>query len=175
MTQLTCGALALLMLLACSGDNMGGSRPPGSTTEQRCASFVERGLTVEGRTRAALHQTLGAPASIDVTTEPNRHIPDGIDSLVTVTYPGITFSVRKPPEGGDLMERIVVQDNRWLRWSEPGIGASSESVISSIGEPAERDETMLRYSCGTGIVEEPVTFVLENGRVREIVFDFYVD
>jgi hypothetical protein len=165
-----CGALALLTLFAC-----GGARPPGATAEERCANWVERGLTVDARTRATLRETIGAPESVDVTTEPNRHIPDGIDTLVTVDYPGVAFSIRKPPEGGDLTERVVVNDNRWLRWTDPGIGTTVERVITSLGEPTDREETLLRFSCGRGIVEEPVTFVLENGRVSEILFDFYVD
>jgi len=175
MKRITCGILALLTLLGCGGEGVGGARPPGAGAEERCANFVTRSLTVEARTRTALREALGAPESVDVTTEPNRHIPDGTDSLVTVSYPGVAFSLRKPPEADDLMERIVVRDNRWLRWSEPGIGATSEDVTLILGEPAERDATLLRYSCSTGIVEEPVSFVLENGRVREIVFEFYVD
>jgi hypothetical protein len=171
----TYGLSLVLLLFACGCNGGGASLPPGDTAEERCANWVEGALTVEARTRGALLQALGAPDSVLATTEPNRHIPDGIDSLITVNHQGIVFSVRKPPAGGDLVERIVVRDNRWLRWTEPGIGTSAERVVQSIGEPAEREATLLRYSCGTGIVEEPVSFVLENGRVLEILFEFYVD
>jgi hypothetical protein len=168
------GCLLLLGLLACDRD-LGRSPPPGSTPEERCASWVANGLAVEARTRATLEQELGPPRQTQTATGPNRHIPDGVDSIITVHYPGIVFALRKPPEGGDLLETAVVSDDRWLRWTDPGIGSSANRIIEILGAPAERSDSLYRYTCGTGIAEEPVSISIADQRVAEIVFEFYVD
>lgn len=170
-------ALACLVVSgACAGTGEGGGDPPpGETAAERCAAWIEEALAVTGTGRDDIRAQLGEPTEVSATTEPNRHIPDATDSLFTVTYPGIVFSLRKPPEGGDLLERAHVTDNAHLLWTDPGIGASAERVIEVLGEPAEREPDLLHYACGSGPVNEPAFFVLRDSVVQAVIFDFYVD
>ncbi len=161
------------LLIACAGGERSG--PPGETAAERCTAFMARALTLDASSRASLQGALGAPDTVEAMTEPNRHIPDGIDSLFFVHYAGASATLRKPPAGGELLEKVVVTDARHLRWSEPGIGTAEARVLELLGEPLERDADVLVYQCGEGPVDEPVTFLLANGVVREVVFTYYVD
>ena len=165
----------VLVLSACAGAGDGSAVPPGDTAAERCATWTAEALAVTGTTRADIRAQLGEPAEITAATEPNRHIPDAIDSLFTMTYTGIVFSLRTPPQAGDMLERAHVTDNAHLLWSEPGIGVTAERVIELIGEPAEREPDLLHYACGTGPVSEPVFVVIRDSVVQAVIFDFYVD
>lgn len=163
----------LLAAAACAGGE--GSMPPGETAAERCRAFVEDGLALDSLTRTGLRAQLGEPQRVEATTEPNRHIPDAVDSLFTMVWPGATVLMRMPPAGNDLVEQIALTDGRWLRWQTPGIGAAEARVMEVLGQPQERQPNVLRYACGGGPVDEPVGFVIENGSVARIVFDYYVD
>lgn len=163
---------ALLLAAACAGSD---GEPPGGTAAERCRAWVEEGLAIDSLTRAGLRARLGEPTDVVAATEPNRHIPDAIDSLFTLSWTGVSVAVRTPPSGTDLVERVSVQDNRWLRWPDPGIGSTEERVIDVLGAPQERQPGVLRYACGSGPVDEPVGFIITEGIVSEIIFDFYVD
>lgn len=169
------GPLLALLLTASACTRGEGTMPPGETAEERCRAFVEDGLALDSLTRAGLRAQLGEPERIEAATEPNRHIPDAVDSLFTMVWPGATAVLRTPPAGNDLVEQISLTDGRWLRWNVPGIGSAEARVIEVLGPPQERQPNVLRYACGGGPVDEPVGFVIENGSVAEIVFDFYVD
>lgn len=149
--------------------------PPGDTAAERCVRYVEEGLALDSLTRAGLRAALGEPASIETDTEPNRHIPDAIDSLFTLAWEGLEVRVRTPPSGSDLVERVTVRHDRYLRWPDPGIGATQDHVAEVLGPPQERQPGVVRYACGSGPVSEPVGFVITDAHVVEIVFDFYVD
>lgn len=180
--------LPFLLVLACSGAptpsgqpaaaGATGARaaaPVGSTAAERCAAFVANGLTVAQRTRAELREEFGAPDTVIARTEPNRHSPGVTDSLFTVRYPGLTIEIRKPAGGGDMAERMTVTYPRNLTYAEPNIGARETRVIELLGEPTAREAGRVTYECGAGTVPSPVTFVIEDAVVREIVFAFYVD
>lgn len=180
--------LPFLLLMACSGgptpsgqpaaaSATGGraAAPAGSTPAERCAAFVANGLAVAQRTRTELREEFGAPDTVIARTEPNRHSPGATDSLFTARYPGLTIEIRKPARGGDMAERMTVTYPRHLTYAEPGIGARETRVIELLGEPATRNADRLTYECGAGPVSSPVTFVIENAVVREVVFAFYVD
>lgn len=165
-------ALGLAVATACIEPE---DLPPGETAAERCVAYVERGLAVDSLTRAALRTGLGPASEESVTTEPNRHIPDAIDSLFTLQWPGLTVNVRTPPAGNDLVERVTVTDDRWLRWTDPGIGDTEARLREILGTPQERQGNVLRYACGMGPVDQPVGFVIADGAIVRIVFDFYVD
>jgi hypothetical protein len=167
-------AAALGLALACAGGD-GGTQPPGETPAERCQAWVDQGLAIDTLTRAGLRARLGPPTDVVAATEPNRHIPDAIDSLFTMHWPGASVMLRTPPSGADLAERVTVRDDRWLRWTDPGIGDAGARVVEVLGPPQERQPGILRYACGAGPVDEPVGFVIVDGVVSEIVFDFYVD
>lgn len=152
----------------------GAELPPGATEAERCAAYVQDGLTLHAANRAEIRRALGAPDTVDVSTEPNRHVLESTDSLLTIVYAGVSFRLRRPGPGGELIENVTVRDNKYLRFA-PGTGASEAAVLEALGEPAARAEDELIYACGTGAVDDPVTFRLANGNVAEIVFAYYVD
>lgn len=164
-------ALCALALAACNTPEMS---PPGDTPEERCAAWTDAGPAI-ALERASLEATLGAPDSLASTVEPNRHIPDATDVIHILTWPGISITVRTPPDGRELVEDVVIRDDRFLRWPDPGIGDHANAVMTLLGEPAEHDATHLLYFCGAGPVNEPVAFELRNDSVAAIVFHFYVD
>lgn len=152
------------------------SPPPGATAAERCAAFVGRGLRVTGTTRPEIRAELGDPLEVDVVTEPNRHMVGATDSLFALGYQGIEFQIRTPPSGRDLLERVVVRDNRHLRYARPGIGDARADVVSLLGPPTDGSEPdRLIYECGDGITPNPVHIVLADDVVREIWYTYYVD
>lgn len=166
------GCAVLFVATACAGPP---DLPPGETAAERCVAYVERGLALDSLTRAGLRARLGPATEETVATEPNRHIPDAIDSLFTMQWIGLSVDLRTPPSGDDLVERVTVTDDRWLRWTDPGIGDTEEGLREFLGTPQERQTDVLRYACGEGPVSEPVGFVITEGVITEVVFDFYVD
>jgi hypothetical protein len=137
-----------------------------------CGELLESGLRAEP-TRAALRAAFGEPDSVRGWTEPNRHIPDVVDSLFVVSYDGLRLELRKPPGGGDMADLAVVTDGRFLARAGLGPGAPAERIVSVLGEPRERGADALRYDCGD--VSAPVTFRLAGGTVRVVELDYYLD
>lgn len=129
-------------------------------------------------TRSALAEAYGEPDSVEVTTEPNRHIPDATDSLFVVHYPGLAVTLRTPPSARDLVSAITVTDNRYLAYPSIGIGTREEAVIAALGQPHESTTTdgttTLVYACGEE-VEQPVTFLVRDDVVVRIDASYYVD
>ena len=131
-----------------------------------------------GATRNALAEAYGAPDSVEVTTEPNRHMPGATDSLFVVHYPGLAVTLRTPPSARDLVSAVTVTDNRYFAYPSIGIGARASALVGALGEPDERTTaggtTSLIYACGEE-VEQPVTFHLRDGVVMRIEASYYVD
>ena len=129
-------------------------------------------------TRSALAEAYGEPDSVEVTTEPNRHIPDATDSLFVVNYPGLAVTLRTPPSARDLVSAVTVTDNRYLAYPSIGVGTREEAVVAALGEPHERTDvdgtTVLTYACGEE-VEQPVIFHIRDGVVVRIEASYYVD
>lgn len=155
------------------------SAPPPPTTSAPAPATLScddlaRTLLVVEPTRAALAARFGPPDSLEVATEPNRHVPGQVDSLFVAHYDGLTSAIRTPSPGRDLPFHVVVTDSRFLRYPALGIGATATAVEAALGPPTRRTPTTLVYECGEG-AEEPVTFRLRDGVVERIVVDFYVD
>jgi hypothetical protein len=143
--------------------------PPG------CEALEQTLLRFEP-TRAALANRVGPPDSMELVTQPNRHVEGVTDSLFTIYYPGLVAGVHKPGGGEDLVSHVSVTDNRYLAFPRIGIGAQQDSVIAALGPPTEgrADGSVLTYNCGMG-PDQPVTFHLQGGRVSRITIEYYVD
>ena len=153
------------------------ARSPAPTLSLDCDTLAAA-LLRSGATRSALAQAYGEPDSIEVTTEPNRHMPGATDSLFVVHYAGLAVTLRTPPAARDLVSAVTVTDNRYLAYPSIGIGARESAVVGALGEPDERTTadgtTSLIYACGEE-VEQPVTFHLRDGVVVRIEASYYVD
>lgn len=135
---------------------------------------LERSILRTETTRAALSAAYGPPDSTRSWTEPNRHVPEAIDSLFVVHYPGLEVQIRRPPSGDDLTSHVSIRENRYLSEPSVGIGAPADQVMSVLGEPGSRGEDRLVYDCGPH-TEQPVTFWLADGTVERIEISYYVD
>jgi hypothetical protein len=143
--------------------------PPG-------CDALEETLLRFAPTRAALASRMGPADSVELVTQPNRHVAGVTDSLFTIHYPGLVAGVHKPGGGSDLVSHVAVTDNRYLAFPRIGIGAQRDSVISALGPPAEgqADGSVLTYNCGMG-PDQPVMFHIQDGRVSRITIEYYVD
>lgn len=107
---------------------------------------------------------------------PNRHVPGVRDTLFELFYPGLRVGIHHPGGGRDLLSSVVVAEDRYLGFPRLGIGTTEEEVREALGVPEAAAGDSLTYLCRTCPgAEEPVTFVLEDGRVVRIRFDYYVD
>jgi hypothetical protein len=141
-----------------------------------CDGFVAEALSVRARTRAEFRSELGEPDRVEAETEPNRHDPSVTDSIFRIHHPGLVAQIRRPPAGGDMLERVEVSDNRFLAYPSLGVGAPAERITFTLGPPRERTNGRLVYECGAQFQpEEPVIFHLEGDDVVELWFTRYVD
>jgi hypothetical protein len=183
-------ACCALLLLACNdasrseGDApAGAARAADSATAAApddmqalstmdCGVFQDSALRVRP-SRAALREAFGEPDSVRGWTEPNRHVPDVVDSLFVVRYPGLDVSIRRPYGGLDMADFAAVRENRYLARPALGMGVPAAEVVRVLGAPAERSDTLLRYDCGE--VGMPVIFRMSGGAVTALELDYYVD
>lgn len=176
-------AWSAVLLLACGGRSE--SEPPGAEGEAAApgpaevnlpdrTEFVERGLATAAGSRAELQASLGAADSIAAEVVPNRHVPGVLDTIYTVHYQDLVAILHHPGGGGDLLSMVQVSSNRHLRY--PVIGADAQTIDRAFGRPDEASDSSLTYyctSCQAG--NDPVQLVVEDGEVRRVRFNFYVD
>lgn len=125
--------------------------------------------------REGLCELFGEPDSVHAQAVTNRHDPARTDTIVTLHYPGARYIVYVVTAGGELPELADIASNAHLRYTRPGIGTPVDSLRAWFGEPTRRTAGELEYECLACEVPQPVTFHVRDGRVRRIVFDFYVD
>lgn len=154
-------------LTGCSTEDRGGALP--ATCDDLAAVMLD---PVPMRDR--LQSRFGPADSLEVTTQPNRHLEGVTDSIFTVHYPGLTVRLHKPGGAEALVSHVTVGDNRYLAFPRIGIGAPEDSVVAALGPPTDRTTHRLTYSCGIG-AEQPVHFELDRGRVARVTIDYYVD
>lgn len=135
---------------------------------------LHQGILAVQPTRAAFAAAFGRPDTVIAMTEPNRHVPNAVDSLFTVAYPGFVMELRTPSDARDMATSVAVEDNRYLAWPGIGIGVSADRVRAVLGPPAASGSERITWDCGME-VEEPVTFVIDDGRVVRIEISYYVD
>lgn len=187
----TC-ALVLLLAAACDGAQERPPAPPADSPgpapvdAPRTADdapppvslrdYIAEGAHAHGLTRAQLVQRFGRPDSVASIAVPNRHDPAVTDSVVTLVYPEgryVYYVVTQGP--GEILDAAHVFADTHLRHATPGIGATADEVRAAFGTPLRAGADRLEYECTTCEVPEPVAFVLVDGRVHHVEFDYYVD
>jgi len=138
--------------------------------------YIAEAAQAHGLTRAQLIARLGEPDSVGSMPVPNRHDPAVTDSVVQLLYPGARYTYYVVSAGpGEILDEARISSKEHLRHARPGIGSPESEVRAAFGAPTAARAGQLEYECRTCEVPEPVTFVLGNGRVSEIRFDYYVD
>ena len=168
---------ATLLLAGCG---LRGPEPIPGPPPPSADDFVRDGLLLPGQTRAELLVALGEPRQRQVVPMENRHDPAITDTIVAWTYPGVVFHLHQVGSGGpEFLTDVEVMDNRYLRFPGAGIGVAREEVRAVMGPPHEEapdpsEDIYLCRSCEGPY--EPVIFRYgTDGRVRSILFSFYVD
>jgi hypothetical protein len=150
------------------------ARSPSSAADAiSCAGLHDRLLRVPP-TRLAFLAEFGTPDSVTGSIEPNRHVPDAVDSLFVVFYPGLVMNIRTPQGGRDMATGVTIQDNRYLAYPDIGMETPAARVTATLGAPTRRRDDLLIYDCDT-VVEQPVAFRIADGRVARIDIAYYVD
>ncbi|HEY0811085.1 MAG TPA: hypothetical protein VGD49_13040 [Longimicrobiales bacterium] len=169
--------VATILLVSCSDSKQQGaaSQANARDTVAACQQFAREGLKLKARNRAELDAEIGNPGYIQVTTEPNRHVPNAQDSIIRLESDGLIVQVRKPGPGGELFEQVEVSQRKWLNFPYFRPGVSASDVVAALGQPRRREANRLIYNCGESEAEEPIVFELEDGAVQRIVFNYYVD
>lgn len=177
------GFFVVFLIVGCGSGPSDRAAPAdnGGTADQQSTDLnpiscegLETSILATESTRKALRRVYGEPDSVLFTTQPNRHVAGGVDSLFGVFYRGLTVSLRVPDRGEDLVEHVVIRDNRFLRYPRIGISASESDLVDQLGPPTWRDSSAIAYDCGTG-AEQPVRFHLHSGRVDSVQVHYYVD
>lgn len=170
---LVCGCTAGNSAPAPEESGGSGEGPPAELVPVSCEG-LETTLLAAMPTRAGLRSSFGEPDSISVATEPNRHMPNVVDSLFVVHYPGLVASLRRPGGGGDMPDLIEITETRYVQPAQLAPGVTAAQILAVLGEPTERDDDRLVYDCNLG-ANQPVTFHLRNDRVASITIDYYLD
>jgi hypothetical protein len=149
--------------------------PPNSIDSLR-DDVVEHGLLASD-SRLEVASRFGQPDSMTSHSVINRHIPSQTDSIVDLFYPGLhlTYYVVGANKK-EFLQKAVVSDNRYLKYSQFGIGTAEISVLRFLGEPSERESGKYRYDCARCIgAESPMYFYFDRGKVARIEYSFYLD
>lgn len=156
-------------------DEVAGADGPISLVER----IYDYGLSF-GEGRSEIEGTLGAPASVDTSLEPNRHVRDATDSLFVLRYDGLTFELNRPgPVDGELLTSVAMTAaDRDL----PGgvrIGATMQNDLADdLGAPATRsrgDTVVLSYLPPGVAADRFVEFHLVGDTLRRVRWVPYVD
>lgn len=138
--------------------------------------WLRGALSAAGLDRDALRDRLGTPARTRVHAQPNRHDPSVTDSLVELEYADARFVYYVVTAGAkDLLDFAEVRSNAHLALTPPGIGTPVDSLRAWWDVPVASTDSTVEYDCTACEVPHPTTFVIEDGRVRAIRFDLYVD
>ncbi len=110
---------------------------------------------------------------------PNTHNPAQMDTVVDLFYPGLRlhYIVLGVTEGEtDILLEADVSNNRFLKYPELGVGASVGAIISALGEPEERRNDTISYTCALHVMSgATVYFHFEGDRVKFVVYRWDAD
>lgn len=157
-------------------DEVAGADSPISSVER----IYDYGLSF-GEGLAEIEGTLGPPASVDTSLEPNRHVRDATDSLFVLRYDGLAFELNRPgPVDGELLTSVAMTAaDREL----PGgvrIGATTRNDLADdLGAPestrSRGDTVVLSYLPPGAAADRFVEFHLVGDTLRRVRWVPYVD
>lgn len=138
--------------------------------------FLREGARAAGLDRAGTIALLGTPDSIAARAVANRHDPSLVDSVVALHYPDAAYHFYIVTAADrDLLDLADIAGDAHLRHTPPRIGTPADSLRAWYGAPAQETAAHLIYECASCPAPLPGTFVIANGRVHRIRFDYYVD
>lgn len=180
-----CGAVVLYALVTACGARTPDRPAPGEVQPAEvaaepvdCDTYADGALLVRAESREEFVAALGEPDSVTTVTWPNRHDGTITDTIVALHFAELSAVLWRPGhEGaGELLEHVEVRGNRHLRWPTLGIGAAAGEITDALGPPTERSPNRMVYRCGADEAEaEPLVFMLANGTVERVMFNWYVD
>lgn len=117
------------------------------------ARFLARPFVKDyGNTTARVMAVLGRPLERKAREEPNRHRPERRDSIVTLIYPGLEFSVYKsnPPDGRarEIHLSTAVSNARYEVRYGLNVGTPVAAVKRLLGPPTSEEPGSLFYEAG---------------------------
>jgi hypothetical protein len=153
------------------------------TEEERVRVFLEQGLRFGGRTGPELRTQLGAPREEEVRSLAARSpssdaIPAEGDSLLVWRYDGLELEILRTSEGRRFLLSALVTGNRFLTFSELGVGQGEGPLLRLLGEGmpvsggAEGERRDYRCQSCVGSGASGVGFELSRGRIERIEFRF---
>lgn len=111
-------------------------------------AYFDNGPLAPGVSRAEVRSRFGEPREVRVQTEPNRHVPDAVDSLFHMLYEDLEVTLREA-QSNTLLESVVVHSNARLGGAPALIGASDAEIRERFGEPEGTPEGHFLYRCET--------------------------
>jgi hypothetical protein len=150
-----------------------------SREDSLCGEFAENGFSIPDSRRSAVATQLGRPDSVRSHPIPNTHRPAQTDTVVDVFYPGLRlhYVVLGVIEGEtDILLQADVSDNRYLKYPALGVGANVAELIRVFGQPEERRDDTVSYTCALHIMSgSTVYFHLAGDRVQYVVYRWDAD
>jgi hypothetical protein len=102
-----------------------------------------------------------------------------MDTVVNVFYPGLRLHywiVAAPQSERDILLEADVSDNKYLKYPALGVGASVAAIVSTLGEPEERTNDTVSYTCALHVMSgSTVYFHFEGDRIKFVAYTFYAD
>jgi len=111
-------------------------------------AYFDSGPLTAGATREEVRNRFGEPREVRVETEPNRHVPDAVDSLYHMLYDDVEVTLRVA-QSNTLLESVVVRSNDRMGSAPPLIGASDADIRERFGEPEGTPDGHFLYRCET--------------------------
>ena len=148
-----------------------------SPRDSLCGDMGENGLRIPNARRKAVAAQFGRADSVRSKPAPNTHDPAQMDTVVDVFYPDLVLHYAVLGRSGgdtDILMEADIANNRYLKYPALGVGASLEDIIRALGEPHERTNNTISYTCALHIMSGArVTFHLASGRVTMV--EYYYD
>ena len=149
-----------------------------SRQDSICGEVAENGLKVPDTGRHAVAAQFGKPDSARLQPSPNPHRPAQTDTLADVFYPGLHLKswVVAATQPYEILLEADVSDNKYLKYPQLGIGATTSEITSALGEPHQHMGDTYGYSCALHIMSgADVSFHFANGRVRRVDYRWEAD
>lgn len=153
--------------------------PPSTPRDSALAAFLTDGIVHPGRSREQILARLGAADSVSARTVENRHDPSVTDSVLTLHHDGVIIEIyRAGYDGKEILGSLQIRSDAHLQQSSGiRIGSPAADVRALLGEPTTASATELVYECDECLVtgHETLRFVLEQGNVRTIHVQYWID
>lgn len=150
---------------------------PSEPSDWNAEEWLGSALLPSGTTPEEVVRRFGEPDRRSADPTPNRHIPDQTDSIITLAYDrGLSVTFYAITGGRSLLQSLSVTEAGILPDGPIDVGARWEEVTDLLGAPDGRRSGRPYYVCAScGEAEEPVSFGVEDGVVRSVRFEYYVD